>query len=809
MPELRLTGWRLGQRRDSALRDDAIISARTLENFSIVYAGESARLRIRNGYTRWNTNAFGAPADQIYMFSDMLQNEHLLALYNNFWYEINQVAAHEQLIAVTATARRPILQFGNRCFFWTDDDGDGLSGYWTDDTQLGSAPKAFRLGIKKPAEAPTLVTITVDGHLGAPAGASFIEVNTTTQRWVGIQYDCAYDVTVDHIFINSGRFEAAQDNSGSIRAKLYTDNAGEPSVTLADPNAISDWMPVNRLKAAAHDYKIFFFSTTFELEAGTTYWIVIEGDESYYDNYVNTGWGAAFDFFASIGHESAPGAYKYGQTLVYNQATTLWSALTKEAIFYIGALVADTAYGYVYTYLNSTYGSESRPSPEARILATGDKRLVNIANYTAPGDAQADSVRIYRREMADIDDDEADITDTFKFVAEYIIPLSGADGRSVGVLGAELQTTDHYCLDDLDDTGLGLRAEAILAKYAALWKGRIWIAEADANVLLFSKTLEKDGATGLVGESAEDYFPLENRQELPVPAGIIGIRPLSNDQLVVYFEDESVWLIYGGDEALNPPSDLIIREVLTTNGLIATAGIADLDGRHIYLGRDGLYAFAGTQMLVPEYLSETNQSILDAIQRQYLQLSVVHTVGREIWVGYDSDNDGTLDKMLILDLQRDVPTRQLYDRAWRTYDYGVGFNDFVVVSSGNQFRKIYAADADNAYILELESGNLDNNLPIVGLLETHDLTAEELVMINQLDIDAYYPGSPPTYRITLTDHLGFSEVYDFDNIGGSDDIRGHRMGVRLRSPVSVRLRLEQWSTNNDELRAITLGYTTE
>lgn len=807
MPELRLSNWRLGMRRDSALRDDAMISARTLENFSISYAGESARLRIRNGYTRWNTNALGAPADQIYMFSDMLQNEHLLGIYNSRWYELNQVAAHEQLINVAATARRPILQFGNRCFFWTDDDGDGLSGYWTDDTQLNGAPKAFRLGIKKPAEAPTLVTVTVDGHLGTPAGASFIELNPVAQRRVGIQYDCAYNMTVDHIFLSAGRFTADQENSGSIRAKFYTDNAGEPSTTLADPNAVSDWMSVNRLAAAAHDYKRLLYFRNFELDAGTTYWIVIEGDEAYYDNHVNL--GGAFDFYASIGHESAPGSYKYGQTLVYSQATTLWSALTKEAIFYIGALVADTAYGYVYTYLNSTYGSESRPSPEARIEATGAKRLVNIANYTAPGDAQADSVRIYRREMADIDDDDADITDPFKFVAEYTIALSGADGISIDFLGAELQTTDHYCLDDTDDTGQGLRDAAIFAKYAVLWKGRLWIAEADSNALYFSKTLEKDGATGLIGESAEDYFPLGNKQELPVPAGIIGIRPLSNDQLVVYFEDESVWLIYGGDEALNPPSDLIIREVLTTNGLIATAGITDLDGRHIYLGRDGLYAFAGTQMLVPEYLSETNQSILDAIQRQYLESSVLHTVGREIWVAYDSDNDGTLDKFLILDLQRDVPTRQLYDRAWRTYDYGLGFNDFVVVSSGNQFRKIYAADADNAYILELESGNLDNNLPIVGLLETHDLTAEELVMINQLDIDAYYPASPPTYRITLTDHLGFQEVYDFDNIGGSDDIRGHRMGVRLRSPVSVRLQLEQWSTNNDELRAITLGYTTQ
>ena len=120
MPELPLLNFRMGQRRDAALRDDALLGARTLKNLDIIYEGETADVQIRKGYSVWNTVALPATARQLYSFVDQDQNFHLLGICMSRWRAISETGSHVLLHDEAATARRPITSFGKRCFFATN-----------------------------------------------------------------------------------------------------------------------------------------------------------------------------------------------------------------------------------------------------------------------------------------------------------------------------------------------------------------------------------------------------------------------------------------------------------------------------------------------------------------------------------------------------------------------------------------------------------------------------------------------------------------------------------------------------------------
>jgi len=808
MAELILNNFKLGQRADGGLREDALLGLLRLVNYDLVYGGETVDLQMRPGYARWNATEFSDPGDQLEIFVDMQENKALLVLIDGLWYEAQSAAAHTLLSAFTATAPEPFAQFGTRAFLGTDGShADDPGMIWISDTSLGAATKSYRLGIKKPAEPPTLEARDKEGHTDAANVTYWMK--TVSQRKFAIEFTPIVNQSFKELAVYVQRF-GTQHASGSWKMSVYTDNAGEPSTTLVDTLAYSGWRPVNKFQLGSFAAKIFTIKTTIELTAGTKYWFEFEGDDSYYSNYDDVG---PVTFYGALGTEGTAPGHDYGPTLEYNTGTGNWTALANEAQFYIGNMESDgtIAYQYVYTYYNETHGSESRPSDPSRVEPGADQ-CVFISNYTTPTDAQVEKIRIYRREMVDIDVEDEDVTDTYKHVVDLDINAASFDSKATSELGGILQTLDHFCLDDVqeDDTEDNIRTYELIPTCAAMWKGRLWIGAQDRNHLSYSKVFEEDGPTGMLGLESPDYFPLDNTIIMSEPAFPVNIYPISNNVLIVHLSNDTSYFIYGGDQSLNPPADFTVVKYLHSNASFGIKCGTLWSHKHVFLSRAGLYMSSGIGLGLPEYLTEENQSILDLVTNTNLDDSVVIAVGHELWMLIDFDNDGTLDTVLVLDMQRDVPSREFSDRAFKMYQYDVGLNDIAVVTAGDDFQTVYALDAENGYILELRTGTLDEATAITAYLESHDLTAPSQAMIYQLDLDGYYPDESaiPTYTWLLTDHAGNTQSGTMTPTA-NDDVRGHRSGTRLKGAVSVRAKVTQVSTKADKLRSIVISHTGE
>jgi hypothetical protein len=776
--------------RDSATHDDRLLSLRTLKNYAISY--DDGRLKVRNGYTRWNDTQLAAVAKQLFWFSDLSQNEHLIGLVNNFWYKIAESGAHTQLSTASSTARRPIIQVNNRVMFGTDAAND--TGFkWSDDTAIG-AGASYNVGITRPNEGPSAVPTAVIGHSVAVTGTT-LNLNVTDQQKIGVQFVLTTTMSIGSMSVSVMR-PGPIAMPGNVRIQIYTNNAGEPSTTRVDDNAISNWfpvafMPVKGAVALADTLKLFTFRNAFNLAAGT-YWAVVEKDSGYDDNFSEVGGSLAY---CELGND-APGAPDFAFAQVWDGAA--WTGTAKEVYFQMGGLDDSKFYDYVITYQNSTYGIESRQSDHIRVDPTATEPTMTLALPTS-NDGQVDIVRVYRREVENIDDPEADVTDTYKYVDESTEGASIIDTIPTANLGAELQTQDHYRFDETDDSNQQLRDAALLPNVAVHWKGRVWFAEANGNILHFSKILEKDGATGLTGDSIPDYFPLDNRLEIGETSDIIALLALSADELAVYFRNTSVWVMRGSDDVLNPPADIVLRQMVTDVGLIAPAAVDSLRSRHVFVARKGVYTFTGTSAI--EYVSGGIQTILDEIADSSLDDSVVVALGDSIWMAVDEDEtaDGKLNNIYILDIQRQPAT-------WRLYNYaGISIYDMVVRKTGTEYKTLLAADADNNFILKLEDGNSDNGEAIVAEAETQDLVAPNLATIFEISIDAFYPNVPPVYEGQVTDAKG--ETHDFELTPVAiDDIAGHKAYPIIPSAIGSRINIIQRTVNQNHLRAIDIGY---
>lgn len=772
-----------------------------------MYGGETVDLQVRPGYERWNANEFSQPADQLEIFVDMQENKALIVLVDGLWYKAQNAAAHRLLSSFTASAPEPFAQFGDRAFLGTDGSDDDDPGMiWVSTVSMASATRSFRLGIKKPLEPPTLELRDKEGHTDAVSAVDYV-MQPISQRKFAIEFTPLVNQSFKEIVIYLQRF-GTQHVSGSWKLSVETDNAGEPSGTLVDPLAYTKWRPVNKFQLGSYGAKNFVIKTTIQLDGGTKYWFVIEGDDSYYSNYDGAGFVV---FYGAIGSEGVAPGHDYGPLLEYDNGTGLWSALAQEAVFYIGNLSSadDIAYQYVYTYYNETHGSESRPSDPSRI-DPGTDEAIFVSNYTSPTDGQVEKIRIYRRELLTvdavlgIDQEDEDVIDTYKHVVDVLPGEAALDAKSTAELGGILQTADHFCLDDVqeDDTEDNIRTYELIPTCAAMWKGRLWIGSEGRNHLSYSKVFEEDGPTGMLGLETPDYFPLDNTITMPEPAFPVNIYPISKNVLAVHLSNDTTYFIYGGDQSLNPPGDFVIESFLHSNASFGVSCGTLWSQKHVFLSRAGLYMTSGVALGRPEYLTEENQSILDLVTNANLDDSVVIAAGHELWMLIDFDNDGTLDTILILDMQS--------DRAFKMYQYNVGLNDIAVVTAGDDFQTVYALDAENGYILELRAGTLDHLTAVTAYWESHDLTAPSQAMIYQLDLDGYYPDESaiPTYTWLLTDHAGNTQSGTLTPTA-NDDVRGHRTGTRLKGAVSVRAKVTQVSTKADILRGLVISYTGE
>lgn len=784
--------FRLGQRRDGALRDDRLWSMRELKNVDIDYT--DGRLIIRPGYERWNAEELPTSATQLYAFEDFALNWHLLAISDGKWYVVKTTGSHDILKDEAATAPRPIVQVDNRLIFCTDD---GM--YWTDDTAIGGATKSYRLGIAPPTEVPAVVAAAILGNMTGlimpPHLSPVYDFNTTTWQKFAAKLVLAADITL-RSFTFGWMWATNATKTGNLRLGLYEDSAGEPG-SLVDPNALTDWQSVKRPAALAYEFFALPTVKSVDVSVGT-YWVVAETNADYKSNYR----GSPTYFYATVAYKpTTPGG------LVWNGSA--WGPTSNKMGFGVNGLEIDIYYDYKATYYNSTYSIESRPGPKSERLGIVAPGFSSV--YITPGspsDPQVDEMRVYRREIgADPDVTEDSITAEYKLVASRsILYASIYDDISTSALGGVLQTEDHHEYDYIDPEEDSARPVKLAPEAMAWWHDRLIVAV--GNEIYLSKVFEQDGATGITNIASPDFFPLGNKFVMPVASKVIAMDTMADDQLMIYFQDGSVWSVWGMVESLNPPPDIQRRDVMKTGGLFAARGIDKTSVRHVIMTNAGLWAVGGTRG-IPELLSETNQSILTAIESTYLANSRVLVFGTEIWVLLDTDNDGDLEEILILDMLRDVQSRQILDRAWRTYEYNVPLNDFLVRSRGDTQMHVLAADADNGYILRLGTGSLDHETAITGAVETHNFEARNMVMLAGVEIDAEYPDTDyPTYTIIGYGPGGLSKTITFTPTSALD-IREHRAGIGMMAVGDSRLRIEIESTQRDEFKGFLVEYVRE
>lgn len=783
---LRIENFALGSSPDGALRKDKLYTLRRLKNFYIDY--ESGRLVVRKGYTKWNAIELPAQSTQLYHFLDIDGNEKIIAISNNRWYVVSQTSAPSMIRDEVATAHRPVLTWEKRCLFGTD-----INVYWTDNYYIDTATKSFVLGIEKPEE-PLIPTVqTAPGQMVKtfPHG---IELNDTTHRKISFEIILTKKITTDKItlYLQTSPTQNTDKSISSVKVGLYKNSSESPSTELYDSLSQSNWVTLSMIPSSPNWVEFVLQGVT-TLEAGT-YWVTLEGSGNYYEKFIS-GLMSISAFYINV---ASPTNYIIK---VYDHSSSTWGLFSgSEGIFYLGGLVVSYTFDYVYTYYNTQYGIESRPS---MYLRTDTKQQGQVIELTAPAsvDPQVDNYRIYRRILAANDQTNIDpslVLDTYRFVASVAIGDSWQDQVSQSGLGAELQTADHYTIRDTDDTGQGLRSTGLIPYIWTVWKGRIWFVEEHKNILYMSKKLTEDGASGMTGDPIPDFFPLENKLELGYPYDVVALMPLQSNQLAIYYKNGSIWLLWGADSVKNPPDDYSLIEMAAVQGAVGVQGVCNIKGRHAYLSRNGIYVFNGTPD--PEYISEGIQTILDGITDTSLAISVLISLGNELWCLLDTDNDGARDTVYILDLQRSIPT-------WRSYEYKDVLTDFVVRNAGETSRTILASSGmvDRYYLFELEDGQTDDSFPIDSMMEIHNLQLSNRIMIAEISLAAYYPSTPSIYQITLTDHAG-SETKFTLNPKSSFDIRGHKSGLRGVSPVSLRTRVEQTSIDANELIAVNVGF---
>jgi hypothetical protein len=791
-----------GLKRDSVLPEDLLNSLHTLDNLKLKYEGGLARMIVRNGYERWNTEPTAGPVLQLYNFVNQVRDEYLMGVVDlaggDRWYRFIKDSTHELLVDENATVPQgssaiknlPIITVGNRVMFGTDSNWR-----WADADSFYETVKSYQVGIDPPSAPPGVTIGTAIGQT-VTAGAANIDLNATTHRKIAFRIDITTPTRVNTINLYKNRGVPALD--GNVKIGIYTDSSGLPSSTLADENAQSDWLPVSLINLVT-EYTGFVLRSQVTLPVGT-YWIVNYGDDTYYANYV-----AVPFYVANLSYINAVSPTNYS-IKVYDHASSAWGTYANSVgVFYFGGIAQNHIYDYLCTFYNSTYGIESRPSDHTRIEFTG---AAPTAIITAPtsADLQVDKVRIYRRVLDDgleVIAPEADITNKYGYIGEATEGASFHDYVSELGLGGELQTLDHYRIGEPDDSDPHVRL-AVLPRIACFWKGRVFVAE--GSNLYFSKRLEEDGASGLAGDPIPDYFPPENVITTYMASDINGLKPMGDDQLVLYFANSAIWVLMGFDSTLNPPDPAEYRfvQVVMGGGLIASSALVDVEGGHTLLTRRGLRAFSGTTDM--PYLSESVKSILDAVTDEAIDNSLLINFGNELWLGIDSDADGYADEFYILDMLSSKP-------YWRRYDYGLRFGDVIVresgkYSTGSSYKSILASDMDGNYILELEKGTTDNALAIGWEWRTHRLRVGRYSTSLILEFSGLYPSTPPTFTTTIRDHVDSVKTFS-RTPSSSTDVRNHRMGVRFNSPQSLQIGMSGSSLNADEIWGFKLSYNTE
>jgi hypothetical protein len=578
---------------------------------------------------------------------------------------------------------------------------------------------------------------------------------------------------------------------GAVRVKIVTDNAGEPSTTLAFTDAVSGWRDMSEITDGVHgvldgSVETFNFLATGELSADTTYWLVLEGDANYIADYLLDTDYVGWDY-------DTANPYANGSAMTYNGTT--WSSIaTSDFMFNLALAPPTTRIFYQFTHFNSTHEIESQPTEEfALTLWSGPVLMV----FPAIDDDQVTHVNVYRRQY---DSSSATWDADYSYVGRATVDASTTfvDTQLDATLGLDLQSTNHRRFSDSDDN-------LLVPRYLEHWQGRIHAIADNDNTDYFSKKLEGVGVLGVAGDSIYDYFPAENNWELD--SEIRAIRKRGEDELVVYTSDNDIHVFRGGNSPLNPPPDLAHQPMFIGENCADSRSLVSIGAHHIYVtSNNNIRAFSGgiDEQVTAEELGTAIKTSMDAIGSVYSAA----IYDNQYVLAVDADDDGVLDTLYILDLSQRIP-------AWREavyYDNASAQLDLYhihVTRAGVILACPADLDSSDFHVIQLDSGTsddwvttADDGVDITQTVQTQFIIPARRARWNKMILTGLYPSTAniPTLTMTATDKSSNTSTRALEPTG-SEDVRGHTSGVKLFSEECA-ITITSVGDRADEIRGI-------
>jgi len=632
---LKIDNFAKGWMSDASLDAEGIYSLQTLTNGDIVYSGTKSKIRRRGGYTRHHATALPAVPRQVYEFVDTSGNVNLLIISNNLLYLVSgsnteitnaSEATPASLSYVDANFDYPFITVSDRCFFADDEDW-----YWLSHTSLQAGPYCYQVGIDKPDfDIASTRVVEATSNIGYDVGAGslqLLERDVDTYRILAQSFQISNPMEVDAVTIDI-EIKWVEDKAGRIQLSIREDSSGyAASTSLASSNLeLADFSPYGVAGEVEFAWEI---TDRPSLSTSTTYWIVLDGDVAYNDNY-----SAVTQYVRWLYNGGNP--YANGKAAYYDGS---WNDFgTNDFAFVMGGLLDQAkTYYYRFAYYNDTHKSESQPTDadeSAVVKTTAALETVSITNFPTINDDQVTHIRLYRTKGED-----EDVTNpTFYYAGKVAVASSTyIDAVSDDNLGAELQSENHRRFSDDDDN-------LLVPKYLEQWQGRIFAVADTDNVLYFSKKLEGVGSLGVAGDYIYDYFPAENNFALD--SQIRAVRKRGEDELVVYTSDNDIHVFRGGNSPLNPPPDLAHQPMFIGENCADSRSLVSIGAHHIYVtANNNIRAFSGgiDEQVTTEEIGTAIKTSMDAVGSVYSAA----IYDNQYVLAVDADDDGTLDTLYI------------------------------------------------------------------------------------------------------------------------------------------------------------------
>lgn len=320
-----------------------------------------------------------------------------------------------------------------------------------------------------------------------------------------------------------------------------------------------------------------------------------------------------------------------------------------------------------------------------------------------------------------------------------------------------------------------------------VWNERIWLI--DGRKLRYSARAANNSRLAVIGDPIYHSFPLSNVLEFS--EFITGLSIFS-DRLVVFFKN-NIKVIAGASSVLNPPPDLVLADIVKSEGTERTDAIVVMKGGIVFVNQFGqVKLFNGSENTID--LSEPIQSLWETFGNNTTMFSTYYN--EQLMIAVDTSGDNIIDKVYILDMGRSRA-------SWRIYDYSTNKLTAIVRTPNNQLLGSISTGTDyRIVVLGGRGSETYLETSVTAEAETHPVPSPNMSTWTKFILQGNYPSTPPSFAVTATAKDGKTSSKTVTPLN-DDDVRGHSGGLRIRSN-ECRLKIVTSGSNLDEVRSIAL-----